>query len=45
MIRDVADTIRKHSGQDLAGWLSPALANTENTIELLAEAGVNTRST
>ena len=40
MIRDVKATIKKHSGQDLAGWLAPALANTEHTIRLLAEEGI-----
>jgi allantoinase len=40
MIRDVKATIKKHSGQDLAGWLAPALTNTDNTIRLLAEEGV-----
>ena len=40
MIRDVRATIKKHSGQDLAGWLAPALANTEHTIRLLAEEGI-----
>lgn len=40
MIRDVRDTIKKSSGQELAGWLAPALTNTEHTIRLLAEEGV-----
>ena len=40
MIRDVKATIKKYSGQDLAGWLAPALTNTDNTIRLLAEEGV-----
>lgn len=40
LIEDVADTIKKHSGQSLAGWLSPALSNTEHTLDLLAECGV-----
>jgi len=40
MIRDVKATIKQHSGQDLAGWLAPALTNTDNTIRLLAEEGV-----
>jgi peptidoglycan/xylan/chitin deacetylase (PgdA/CDA1 family) len=40
MIRDVKATIKKYSGQDLAGWLAPALTNTNNTIRLLAEEGV-----
>lgn len=40
VIRDAAATIKKWSGQDLAGWLSPALSNTERTMNLLAEEGV-----
>ncbi|MDP6708683.1 MAG: polysaccharide deacetylase family protein [Alphaproteobacteria bacterium] len=40
MIEDVIETIRKHSGQQVAGWLSPALTNTERTMDLLAEYGV-----
>ncbi len=40
LIRDVQATIKKHSGQDVAGWLSPALSNTEFTMDLLAEAGI-----
>jgi allantoinase len=40
MIRDVKASIKKHSGQDLAGWLAPALANTERTIDLLADEGL-----
>lgn len=40
MIRDVQTTIKNHTGQDVAGWLSPALTNTETTMDLLAEAGL-----
>jgi allantoinase len=40
MIRDVQATIKNHTGQDVAGWLSPALTNTETTMDLLAEAGL-----
>lgn len=40
MIEDVIETIRKHSGQQVAGWLSPALTNTERTMDLLAEYGI-----
>lgn len=40
LIRDVQATIKKHSGQDVCGWLSPALTNTEVTMDLLAEAGI-----
>ena len=40
IIADVKETIRKASGQPLSGWLSPALSNTDETLDLLAEAGV-----
>ena len=40
LIRDVRDSVRKWSGQTLDGWLSPALSNTERTMDLLAEEGV-----
>jgi peptidoglycan/xylan/chitin deacetylase (PgdA/CDA1 family) len=33
-------SIRKWSGQELAGWLAPALTLTERTMDLLAEAGI-----
>ncbi len=40
MIEDAIATVEKHTGQRLAGWLSPALTNTERTMDLLAEYGV-----
>lgn len=40
LIRDTRDSIEQHTGQALDGWLSPALTNTPNTIELLAEEGL-----
>jgi peptidoglycan/xylan/chitin deacetylase (PgdA/CDA1 family) len=40
MIEDVLATVKRASGQDVAGWLSPALTNTEITLDLLAEYGV-----
>jgi peptidoglycan/xylan/chitin deacetylase (PgdA/CDA1 family) len=40
MIRDAKATVAKHSGQDLAGWLAPALTCTERTMDLLAEEGI-----
>jgi allantoinase len=40
VIRDVQATIRKYSGQDCHGWLSSALANTVDTMDLLAEEGI-----
>ena len=41
LIRDVAATIHRHSGQALSGWLSPALTNTPRTMDVLAEEGVS----
>src|SRR5947209_9861540 len=40
MIEDAFETVQKYTGKRLAGWLSPALTNTERTLDLLAEAGV-----
>jgi allantoinase len=40
MMEDVIATIKDATGQNVDGWLSPALSNTTNTIELLAEYGV-----
>ena len=40
MIEDAIGTVQKHTGQRLAGWLSPALTNTERTQDLLAEYGI-----
>ena len=39
-IEDAFATVEKYTGQRLAGWLSPALTNTERTLELLAEYGI-----
>ncbi|MEE8435358.1 MAG: polysaccharide deacetylase family protein [bacterium] len=39
-IEDAFASVEKHTGQRLAGWLSPALTNTERTMELLAEYGI-----
>jgi len=39
-IEDVKASIRKWSGQELEGWLAPALTLTERTMNLLAEAGI-----
>jgi allantoinase len=36
VIRDARETIARHAGQRLDGWLAPALTYTDNTIELLA---------
>jgi peptidoglycan/xylan/chitin deacetylase (PgdA/CDA1 family) len=40
MMEDVIATVRDATGQNVDGWLSPALSNTTSTIELLAEYGV-----
>lgn len=40
LIRDTRDSIEQHTGQSLDGWLSPALTNTPNTIQILAEEGL-----
>src|SRR5690606_2147951 len=39
-IADCVETFRRMTGLRLAGWLSPALSNTLNTPDLLAEAGI-----
>jgi peptidoglycan/xylan/chitin deacetylase (PgdA/CDA1 family) len=41
LIRNVLDTIQRVSGTRPRGWLSPALSETLNTLDLLAEAGVD----
>jgi allantoinase len=40
VIQDSIDTILKHTGQKLDGWLSPALTYTERTLDLVAEMGL-----
>ena len=40
LIQDSIDTIKKHTGQRLDGWLAPALSYTDRTIELVAEMGL-----
>ncbi len=40
VIQDSIDTIRKHTGQKLDGWLAPALTYTDNTLNLVAEMGL-----
>jgi peptidoglycan/xylan/chitin deacetylase (PgdA/CDA1 family) len=39
VIDDAVWTVLRHTGQRIAGWLSPALSHTERTTELLAERG------
>jgi allantoinase len=40
VIRDSVETIKRHGGRDVAGWLAPALSATENFFDLLPEFGV-----
>jgi len=40
VIQDSIDTIRKHTGQKLDGWLAPALTYTDHTLDLVAEMGL-----
>ena len=40
MIEDAFETVQKHTGKRLVGWLSPAITHTERTMDLLAEYGV-----
>lgn len=40
IITDCVDSLRRHTGKHLAGWLSPALTFTVNTPDLVAEAGI-----
>ncbi len=39
LIAEAAATIKKHTGQKPAGWLSPYLAQSSVTLDLLKEAG------
>lgn len=41
VIQDSIDTIREHTGQQLDGWLAPALTYTQNTLDLVAEMGLS----
>jgi len=40
VIQDSIDTIARHTGQRLDGWLAPALTYTERTLDLVAEMGL-----
>ncbi|MEO6624634.1 MAG: polysaccharide deacetylase family protein [Burkholderiaceae bacterium] len=40
VIQDSIDTIRQHTGQQLDGWLAPALTYTDHTLDLVAEMGL-----
>ena len=39
MIRDSMQSIHKHTGQNCAGYLAPALSHSEVTLDLFAEVG------
>lgn len=41
VIAGVLDTIAKHTGTRPRGWLGPALTETDNTLDILAEAGID----
>ncbi len=41
VIQDSIDTIKKHTGQKLDGWLAPALTYTDDTMDLIAEMGLS----
>jgi allantoinase len=41
VIADVLGTIAKHTGKRSRGWLGPALTETDHTLDLLAEAGID----
>ena len=40
LIKEVVDTIKKSTGKAPRGWLSPALSETPNTLDILAENGI-----
>ena len=40
LLAEVLDTIARGTGRKPAGWLGPGLAETHNTVDLLAELGV-----
>jgi allantoinase len=41
LIGNTLDTIERHTGKRARGWLGPALTETDNTLDLLAEAGID----
>jgi allantoinase len=41
IIKNVLDTIARSTGHKPRGWLGPALTETDNTLDLLAEAGID----
>jgi peptidoglycan/xylan/chitin deacetylase (PgdA/CDA1 family) len=40
VIRDSVETIRRHSGRNVDGWLAPAISSTETFLDLLPEFGI-----
>jgi allantoinase len=40
VISDSIQTIRRHSGQSVSGWLAPALSSTETFLDLLPAFGI-----
>jgi allantoinase len=40
-LTEVVGTIKRHTGKDPRGWLGPALTETYNTPQILADLGVN----
>jgi peptidoglycan/xylan/chitin deacetylase (PgdA/CDA1 family) len=40
MIRDSVDTIRRHSGRNVDGFLAPAISSAETFLDLLPEFGI-----
>jgi allantoinase len=41
IIKNVIDTIARATGKRPRGWLGPALTETDNTLDLLTEAGID----
>jgi allantoinase len=41
IIEDSIRTVRDATGQTIRGWLAPALTHTENTLDLIAEYGLD----
>ncbi|TMM58655.1 polysaccharide deacetylase [Maribacter algarum] len=41
LIKKSLETLRKLTGQDITGWISPAKNESENTPDLLSENGIN----
>jgi peptidoglycan/xylan/chitin deacetylase (PgdA/CDA1 family) len=40
LIKEVVDTIRTHTGTHPRGWLGPALSESSNTLDILADSGI-----